>query len=75
MVAWKEQNPIVKLKSPCYKCTERRVGCHSKCDKYRIYRDKYDELNKKEFIAKMYGHAADKQNVSRFNKTKSKKQR
>ena len=37
-----------KLKSPCFKCTERRVGCHSKCDRYKKYRTEYDKLNDKE---------------------------
>lgn len=30
------------MKSPCLGCTERAVGCHSKCDRYIAY----DEENK-----------------------------
>lgn len=31
----------------CYYCTDRYVGCHSKCEKYIDYRNKLDEENKK----------------------------
>ena len=24
-------------KSPCYKCSERAIGCHGKCEKYQDY--------------------------------------
>ena len=26
-----------KVKSPCYKCEDREVGCHGKCEKYQEY--------------------------------------
>lgn len=29
------QNPKV----PCYRCSEREVGCHSKCEKYRSWKE------------------------------------
>ena len=25
------------MTSPCYKCTERRVGCHGSCYAYKLY--------------------------------------
>ena len=25
------------MKNPCYKCADREVGCHSKCDKYKAW--------------------------------------
>lgn len=27
-----------KTLSPCKECTERSIGCHSECVKYKIYR-------------------------------------
>ncbi len=45
---------FAKMKSPCLGCKDRFIGCHSKCDKYIKYRNEYDKLNKKEFMAKMY---------------------
>ena len=31
----------------CYDCTERHVGCHSKCEKYKAEKDKYREFCEK----------------------------
>lgn len=44
-----------KLPSPCWHCEDRKVGCHSRCRRYKEYREKYDELNKKERDDKSYG--------------------
>lgn len=38
------------MNAPCYGCTDRRVGCHAKCDKYQAYhaeRVKVYEENRK----------------------------
>lgn len=37
----------MNIKSPCMGCPERKVGCHSTCDKYLDYRSKLDGENKK----------------------------
>lgn len=26
-------------KTPCYKCTEREIGCHGNCEKYAAFSD------------------------------------
>lgn len=31
----------------CYKCVDRKIGCHSTCDKYLAERKKNDEIHKK----------------------------
>lgn len=31
-----KQNDIQKI-APCYKCDERKMNCHSECDKYKKY--------------------------------------
>ena len=36
-----------KPKPPCYKCVNRKQGCHSECEKYIFYvktKDFYNEL-------------------------------
>jgi hypothetical protein len=30
------------MKSGCYQCTDRKVGCHSKCEKYKGWKAEYD---------------------------------
>lgn len=48
-------------KNNCYKCTERYVGCHGKCEKYASYRaeiedkkenklDLYNQYKRERFI-------------------------
>ena len=32
--------------NPCFKCTERHMGCHSDCKKYLLWRDSYVEMQK-----------------------------
>lgn len=32
----------------CYNCKERRVNCHSVCEKYLSFRKQLDAKNKKE---------------------------
>lgn len=33
--------------APCKDCTERKVGCHADCDKYKEYRRALDAINQK----------------------------
>lgn len=30
------------MDGPCYNCPERRVGCHSGCERYQAWRQGYD---------------------------------
>lgn|GEM_PF-4888830 len=42
-------------KTPCIKCTKetgRRAGCHSSCEKYKVYRAALDERAEKIRIAR-----------------------
>ena len=32
------------LQSPCFKCDKRHIGCHSKCEKYKSYKDCVEEF-------------------------------
>jgi len=29
---------------PCYKCEDREVGCHGKCEKYISFRNEMEEI-------------------------------
>ena len=62
----KTEMPIIPtLKdNPCYNCTERRVGCHSKCDKYKEFKEKLAELRDKEKFFRTYRAA---RTVQRYN--------
>lgn len=31
--------------APCKDCTDRIVGCHSTCEKYKLFRSDLDDLN------------------------------
>ncbi len=34
-----------KMKSECYGCTERHLGCHATCESYKKFRETMDEIN------------------------------
>lgn len=42
------------VKSPCYGCTERKVGCHSNCDTYLDFQQKVKEQNAKRDMINAY---------------------
>jgi hypothetical protein len=33
-----------RVLSPCYKCSDRSVGCHSVCERYKQYRKEVDKI-------------------------------
>lgn len=39
--------PMASIQSPCLNCSDRKVGCHSKCDKYLKFVKEKDEVNRK----------------------------
>ena len=38
---------------PCKDCEERRIGCHSECEKYKDCSNKSHEINDKRFVEHM----------------------
>jgi hypothetical protein len=44
-------------KAPCKDCPDRKVGCHSTCEKYILFRKERDELNEKIYKQKEAGYA------------------
>ena len=41
---------MVKPLAPCMDCSDRHIGCHGICDRYKAYTEAYEEL--KESIRK-----------------------
>lgn len=35
------------MKSPCHECTERRLGCHARCEDYKIYAAYREDVRKR----------------------------
>jgi hypothetical protein len=40
--------------NPCYKCTDRQVGCHSKCEKYKKWKKESNKKRDAKFIDREY---------------------
>ena len=40
-----------KIKSPCFDCEKRTVGCHSTCEEYKAYSQKNKEQNELRKVA------------------------
>ena len=34
------------LNTPCKDCTERHIACHSECEKYKAYKENYEQIKK-----------------------------
>lgn len=59
--------------NPCLNCTKRKLGCHSKCKDYQIFKEKVAELRKKQryqFTGRSVYEVKDK---LKFNKTTGKR--
>ena len=40
-------DPVTREMSPCNGCTERHEACWGKCEKYKEWRKRLDEVNKR----------------------------
>lgn len=60
-------NPL----SPCKGCSERFVGCHSNCEKYKEFTQENDEIRKKRQSHYFYDDYAIKKTQS-FRKFRQK---
>ena len=49
-------NPVTREVSPCKGCTDRFTACHDKCEKYKAWKSRLGEVNKrrKEYDAKPF---------------------
>ena len=49
-------DPVTREMSPCKGCTERHEACWGKCEKYKSWKSRLDEVNKKrkEYDAKPF---------------------
>ena len=66
------------MNAPCYNCQERKVGCHSGCERYLVYaeerdRERQDRLNARGLKGMAADHAISNEKfrkrtgASRFN--------
>ncbi len=49
-------DPVTREMSPCKDCTERHEACWGKCEKYKEWRNRLDEVNerRKEYSQKPF---------------------
>jgi hypothetical protein len=49
-------DPVTREVPPCKGCAERFTACHDKCEKYKSWKSRLDEVNKrrKEYEAKPF---------------------
>ena len=40
-------DPVTREMSPCKDCTGRFPACHDKCEKYKAWKSRLDEVNKR----------------------------
>ena len=40
-------DPVTREMSPCKGCTDRFAACHDKCEKYKAWKTRLEELNKR----------------------------
>ena len=40
-------DPVTREMSPCKGCTERHEACGGKCEKYKSWKSRLDEVNKR----------------------------
>ena len=61
----------MKYDPPCKDCTQRRLGCHENCAKYKIYRELYyrDKRRKMIYFA-MHSDMSDRISKRVLHKTK-----
>lgn len=59
------------IQSPCKDCPDRRVLCHSECEKYLSYRARLDEISAqllRDSIIEDYEYKAIRRSIKRRNK-------
>lgn len=42
------------IRNSCYKCENRKVGCHANCEIYKKYREALDVINNRRRIINSY---------------------
>ena len=47
---------VTREMSPCKDCVDRHTACHDKCEKYKAWKSRLDEVNKrrKEYNSKPF---------------------
>ena len=62
-------------KNPCYECSERKVGCHCNCEKYKEWKNKYNDKKQQisSYINPNHCRYFKQKCVCDYNNKKSKK--
>lgn len=47
----KYDNGVHVMTAPCKNCTDRQMGCHGQCERYKAYREVMDEAGRKRYAA------------------------
>lgn len=55
------------VKPPCHGCTDRRVGCHGECQRYKEYKEKMSD----EYRAAMEANA-EQRRASKYEEERNK---
>lgn len=60
---------MAKLSSPCFNCPDRKLACHSKCNRYIGFRNSVDTVNhaREQYKSRVYEYTYS-QNKSNKNK-------
>jgi hypothetical protein len=58
-------------KAPCKNCPNRKVGCHSTCQKYLDFRKEVDKINKIKFAEKEQRRLIAEHNFALSKRTKN----
>lgn len=45
---------ISKKDNPCFECKDRKIGCHGKCNLYKNFKERLEELRIKERGYRLY---------------------
>lgn len=61
------------IKCACKDCTDRKLGCHATCEKYKEYKEKSETINKiiRNEKTLNYNSTSDNWNYSRKRKLKA----
>lgn len=61
-----------EIKCACKNCNDRKVGCHATCEKYKKFKEKTSEMNKKIRDEKALNYSSTSDNWNYLRKRKAK---
>lgn len=61
-----------EIKCACKNCNDRKLGCHATCEKYKEYKTKTDEMNRKIRNEKVLNYSSTSDNWNYLRKRKAR---